>query len=441
MQVGHKSTVFIQLNEINFDVVRHYADLGYDLSALVKIHDNRFITVENEEYNNLEPWIQWFTTYCGKPYSQHKIFRLGEGHNSTEKTLFSALKSAGLCIGAVAPMNLSRETAKFDFFLPDPWSKQRPLGDIWLRFVSDAVRQAVNDNSGKGISKINKVKLLFGLARHLNLFDFTELLKFYQTIKGRSFRKALFLDMVLVKLHQSLHNKYKVDFSSVFLNAGAHIQHHYFLNSSFSHNLTAVRNPQWYMSSDTDPLLESLIFYDAIIKEYESKDYQVILATGLQQQPYLKETYYYRLADHKRFLSTIGISNVIVNPRMTRDFEVVTQLAIDCDLAIEKLRKITDESKKLVFGQIEKTSSTTLFCTLTYDQEIREDQLFYFEGNSFKLHDFVNFVAVKNGMHDKFGTLYFSDPEYWQIEDCIVELQDVNKMIVDYAISKRSLKK
>ena len=47
---------------------------------------------------------------------------------------------------------------------------------------------------------------------------------------------ALLLDLILHDLHINLLSKNKTEFSSIFLNAGAHIQHHYFFNSKYYKN-------------------------------------------------------------------------------------------------------------------------------------------------------------------------------------------------------------
>ena len=83
-----KKIALIQLNEINFDTVRHYIDLGINLPNLKKVYDARQVTVEHEEYENLEPWIQWFSLFTGKPFKQHKIFRLGDGHLASDSNFF-----------------------------------------------------------------------------------------------------------------------------------------------------------------------------------------------------------------------------------------------------------------------------------------------------------------------------------------------------------------
>ena len=42
--------------------------------------------------------------------------------------------------------------------------------------------------------------------------------------------KAVILDSLLADVHLTLWKKHKPDFSNLFLNSGAHIQHHYLFN-------------------------------------------------------------------------------------------------------------------------------------------------------------------------------------------------------------------
>ena len=49
-------------------------------------------------------------------------------------------------------------------------------------------------------------------------------------------------------------------FSNLFLNSGAHIQHHYLFNSkAYQGNL---KNPDWYCPNGYDPLIQILSEYD-----------------------------------------------------------------------------------------------------------------------------------------------------------------------------------
>ena len=74
---------------------------------------------------------------------------------------------------------------------------------------------------------------------------------------GKPWRKALFLDMLLYEIHKTLFKRKNPNFSTLFLNAGAHIQHHYFFNSPYTDSLE-LKNPTWYIGEDDDPFLEML---------------------------------------------------------------------------------------------------------------------------------------------------------------------------------------
>ena len=89
--------------------------------------------------------------------------------------------------------------------------------------------------------------------------------------------------------------KKDLDFSHLFLNGIAHIQHHYLLNSKLNYS-TKIKNPKWYIGENEDPFFEILIYYDRIIDDYFSdKNREIVIATGLTQVPYDRVKFYYRL--------------------------------------------------------------------------------------------------------------------------------------------------
>ena len=74
--------LFIQLNEINFDIVEKYILLSkknkFKNFKTLRDNFNFFNTFAEDKYENLEPWIQWVSVNLGKNFDQHKIFRLGD---------------------------------------------------------------------------------------------------------------------------------------------------------------------------------------------------------------------------------------------------------------------------------------------------------------------------------------------------------------------------
>ena len=88
--------LFIQLNEINFDLVEKYLlsskkDKFTNL-RIIKNTYKSFDTYAENKYENLEPWIQWVSVNTGKDFKGHNIFRLGDIVNfPNEKQIFEKI--------------------------------------------------------------------------------------------------------------------------------------------------------------------------------------------------------------------------------------------------------------------------------------------------------------------------------------------------------------
>ena len=119
-----KKLIFIQLNEINFDLVEKYIvgskkDKFPNLFYIKKNFKN-FLTYSENQYEKLEPWIQWPSVYVGKEYIDHKIFRLGDIVNHPEqKQIFEIIEEKGFTVGAISPMNAENRLKQI-YFIPDP---------------------------------------------------------------------------------------------------------------------------------------------------------------------------------------------------------------------------------------------------------------------------------------------------------------------------------
>jgi hypothetical protein len=211
-------------------------------------------------------------------------------------------------------------------------------------------------------------------------------------------------------VHLYLYSKKSPDFSSVFLNAGAHIQHHYFYNTKYINNLP--KNPDWYINSHIDPIEDMLEVYDRIIGDYiklsKTKN-NLLIATGLRQTPYDLIKFYYRLKNHSIFLNKIGIKFLKILPRMTRDFEVIFESKSDFKIAKVILENIISKKDNLrIFGEIEERDNS-LFVTLTYPNEIDKKDCIVVKNNfELNFYDEVCFVAIKNGKHDQKGYAFCS---------------------------------
>ena len=403
--------MLVELNEINFDLVRRYSEEGAALPVLSQLmRQGEQTSVSEDVYEHLEPWIQWPSVHTGKTYDEHQVFRLGDAVNYQGRQLFEEIEGRGYLVGNLSAMNAANRLNKPAFFIPDPWTDTPTDSSFISRALAQAVSQTVNDNTGGKITAQSALSLALASIALISPRRYFWFVKKLLWALSKPWRKAMFLDLLLAEYFAVLVKRRKPEFSTLFLNAGAHIQHHYMLSSSVLTE-TAFRNPDWYVEAGADPLLEVYQQYDEILgRLMRLPNARYIIATGLSQKPYDKPVFYYRLAEHASFLDLLDVAYVSVEPRMTRDFLIRFDDDAARDKAVEKLSALTIEGGAL-FGQLDKRPNE-VFVTMDYPMEISSDTVLdpnSFLDASFKLADHVNFVAIKNGEHQGKGFV-FVDP-------------------------------
>mgnify|MGYP006073828793 CR=1 FL=1 len=400
--------ILLELNEINFDVVKEYIDSGESLPGFnTIIQEGLIITSAETEYEELEPWIQWPSVHTGLKYNEHKIFRLGDFVTSRKEQFFEKVERAGYSVGAISPMNASNNLKNPSYFIPDPWTKTTTDDNFLNKIIAKAISQAVNDNSKSKLTFKTIISLCIAFLFRVKPGRYLEMTIYALSSLGKPWRKALFLDKLLHEVHISLIKKHDPEFSTLFLNAGAHIQHHYFFNSKFITS-KKLSNPTWYIDEQYDPLLEMLKIYDSIIQDLKKiKNADIIIATGLSQKPYDHLKFYYRLNDHELFLKNLGINFRSVTPRMTRDFLICFDTKEDAQIAEKRLSELMVNENVRLFNEID-NRGCDIFVVLTYSSEIKDETSVVYANDSIKLKELVTFVAIKNGEHQSKGFAYFS---------------------------------
>ena len=404
-----KKIVLLELNEINFDVVSFYIERGEYLPGFKSITQQGIIDTEAEpKYENLEPWVQWPSVHTGKTFEEHNVFRLGDFVNSTEEQFFEQVEKAGFSVGAVSPMNASNKLKNPAYFIPDPWTKTPCDNSFFSKSITDAIVQAVNDNSQSKLTFKTIFNLGLAFVALVKPTRYIPMAKYALNALGKPWRKALFLDMLLYEIHKTLFKRKNPNFSTLFLNAGAHIQHHYFFNSPYTDSLE-LKNPTWYIGEDDDPFLEMLKVYDEMLSDLlELSNTEIIVATGLSQKPYEQLKFYYRIKDHASFLNRVGVEFADVVPRMTRDFLISFDTEEQAQKAEQQLSKILVNNEVNLFEEIDNRGKD-IFIVMTYPSEITDKTMISYSGKESLLGNLVTFVAIKNGEHQSKGFAYFSE--------------------------------
>jgi hypothetical protein len=292
--------IILALNELNIEYIRGYVNEG-QLPNFGRLLEHGVVRTTSETaYEHLEPWIQWTTVHTGKTFDEHRVFRLGDIVDRADLVqIFEVLEEAGLSVGAISPFNADNRLSKAKFFLPDPWTQSKTSGGYFLRRLGRTVSRFVNNNASGKVDPIDMFWLLLSFmiyARVKRWPKFFELLR----LRKKPGVKAAVLDMILLEVFVTLQKKHKPDYSHLFFNGGAHVQHHYMFNSSQYKG--SYKNPEWYCPQDWDPIFMMLDTYDTIIGDLLKSGERIIGVTGLHQVPHEEQTFYWRPLVHNDFL-------------------------------------------------------------------------------------------------------------------------------------------
>jgi len=432
----NSKSILIGLNEINFDFLDDYIKQGRLKNFAKLLNESKVtITKSESEYHLLEPWIQWVTIHTGKTYAEHNVYRLGDIVDKKDLSqIFEELEKQGVSIGAVSPFNVDNRLKNPKFFIPDPWTKTKVSGNWFVKNLYKAIHQSVNDNAQEKISITSLLTLAYAFVFYAPLSKWPS---YFSNIINRKKpgSRAIILDNLLIDVFIKLWKKNKPDFTNIFLNSGAHIQHHYLLNSiSYKGNL---KNPDWYCPEGYDPLLKILNVYDKFIGQILNldKDLKIFIATGLHQKPPQKITFYWRLKQHESFIKEIGIDQYKeILPRMSRDFLINfsnAEASQKAEIILNSFKSSGDAQR--IFNVDNR--GTSLFVELVYEKDIDDSMniVSSISGQEVKnFKKYISFVAIKNGEHDGIGYLT-SNVELNLAEE--IELKEVKDILKQEILS------
>jgi hypothetical protein len=400
-----RKTVLLELNEVNFEYVRRYAEWGHT-PRLKKLIDQHGIseTTSEQHYHHVEPWIQWVTAHTGLDFAEHSVMRLGDIVKQDLPQIWERIEQSGLQVGAISPMNAKNRTRRAAFFLPDPWTPTPITGGVVARRLHQAMAQIVNDNASSRVKLSSALWLIAGIVRFAKARNYGRYARL--ALRRRPWCNAMFLDLLLADIFVCELQRTGPDFASIFLNGAAHVQHHYMFNSRVYEG--EQRNPDWYIGRDDDPVGEVYELYDRIVGQIQDAfpSVRLIIATGLHQDPHPVLTYYWRLKAHAAFLRKIGVPFRNVETRMSRDFVIRCSSPSEARRAEEVLASARSLDGRALF-EIE-NQGRDLFVMLTWPDDILAGFEFTVGETRYKgLREDVVFVAIKNGEHNQIG--YFID--------------------------------
>lgn len=404
-----KNFISINLNEVNLYWLKKTAD-KYDLKSIKNIFKFNFIFTKSEKvYKNLEPWIQWPSYYQGRSFNEHKYFHLGDANSTKSYSIYDWFQDKEENVLALAPMNCTFLTKDKSLLIHDPWSSEGVVnGNVNLNHLWDSIRFFVNENSNSTFNIKHLISLVFGLlrfARLRNYFTYLKLLFFSVFFK---WARAIFLDLFLFDIFYSLTKAGKYNYSSVFLNAGAHIQHHYLYDSSvYKSDGGKHKNPLNYSSLFTkflDPLYQVFKIYDRIAYDLLGlgKRFNIEITTGLQQIENPNPYYQYRIKSYEQFFRLININYDDFEKKMSRDMYIYFDNLENLKIAENNLIKFK-VNKKPLFKIWKSKKNKSLFVKIAFQGNFDDFKNTIYGDQIWDLRKYMSIVSIENAIHQSEG--------------------------------------
>lgn len=419
----------LEFNEVNRQVLERMVARG-ELPNFAKLMSSHGVveTIANEEYEKLEPWIQWVTAHTGKTQAQHGAFNLSDVEHTKLVQIWDVLEQRGIPCGVVSPMNARRGALKKGFFIPDPWSTSKEsypeVAAGMYQFLAERV-QSHNVTLEAGSSKLGFA--LSCLKLGVSLSAMGRLATGYlqsRLDKRNKWKLASELDRFLFELTLTLKRKFKTEYTSVFMNSVAHYQHHYWTSHESNYwkerfpALFKQRNPvsERNLQPGDDPIAFGMKAFDAIVGraiDAVGAD-SVMIVTGLSQIPfegYDKGAgfYLYRPIDHQRLFSALGVEIDRIAPLMSRDAMLYFKDEGQRAEAFAKLTAFQVNGQNLFLCTEE--SDNRVFCKVIYSFDADEKAVVEGPGltpGAVKFHDHLLLITFKTGHHSPAGLLICS---------------------------------
>lgn len=408
LTVQHKAPriLLIELNEVNRDLlvqVCERIDLP-NISRIIAFEQSRTFTDDEYDSGYLEPWVQWVSVHTGQPSSQHRIMHLGDVPDASVKQIWETLSDAGIHSGIWGVMNGVRRGARnCDFFVADPWTfVEDPHPTNLLGLISFARYIAKNYLNLSAI-EVGRQSMIY-LGALLENVSFRDLLAATRIlVEGlaqfgpKHHVLGAFFEYLSAIAFIKYKRQYQPQFSVIFFNLLAHLQHRYWLsNKELSPHLL-------YGFKVVDQALGQ-VFASV------SEDEILLVADALSQVNTLTEDLWilYRPHDPEGFVKAMGIECQQVEALMTYDAHVFFSDIAQCNSAFEILRAASINGKPLFYLDRGEATSSKFFYRVDFTDVVSPDVMFEVGGRAYKFFDYFVEVGTRTGKHSQIGFVFQS---------------------------------
>jgi len=398
--------LIIELNEFDpnyFKKVSKLLGLKY-IERILNLNHTNTITDEKEEYQGLDPWVQWVSIHTGKPLKKHSIKRLSETKKQDFKQIWNLFgENRNYTCGVWGVMNAPCGNKKgIKFFVPDPWSfdelaypsnlnkflslprymAKNYLATNLLEFMKESFKMInfIFQNRGNGKTrKFFSMLLKAFFISGINVHTFSTLLDFLSTL--------YFIE---------LKDKLNTNFNIIFLNHIAHIQHQFW------------EEPEKRISKH---MKLGLIICNEIIGlliESIGKNEELMIVNGIRQKFVKGEGFFvYRQKDPVSFFKYFGVKSIETEQNMTNDGILIFNNNEHRDEAINILKDISIKSNKKKIFHVEVLDQRRIFYQFDIKNKVNHDEVILLKDKSFRFFDLIECICERTGAHIQKGDIFY----------------------------------
>ncbi len=414
----------LELNELTPTLMFRFMAEGR-LPNFQRFYDESqvFTTDAGEQGVNLNPWIQWVTVHSGQPFSEHGIFRLGDGGRLTSPCIGEVVSQAERQVLLCGSMNVRYPGPLAGASIPDAWATDVAPYPAelapYFRFVQQHVLEHTNERvplAWRDYAAFLAFMATHGLSSSTVWAIARQLLR---EATGRpAWQRVTLLDRLQWDVFRWYYRKLRPQLSTFFINSVAHLQHTHWRNLE----------PERFQIQPSPE--EQAEYRDAVLFGYQENDRllgrfldlagddaTLVFCTALSQQPCLVyeemgAKHFYRPYKYEDLIAFAGVTAPhTCSPVMSEEFQLYFEDEAAASDAERRLRGLRVGDEAALF--VDRTGSE-IYCGC---------QIFHRLPAEAVLHDsvadrrtaffdvFYQADSIKSGIHHPDGLLWIRRPD------------------------------
>jgi len=394
--------LLVEFNEVDPELLRYGAE-RLDLKnfrRLLSLHHTQTTTADEVEHQGLDPWVQWVGIHTGVPTTEHGIRRLGDTRSQSRPQIWHALADQGHTWGVWGSINAPRGATKgCAFFVPDPWSWDEealpPSLDALMALPRYVSKNYLDIDRGQAIASLIRSASFFlpperwGVAVRFVRQTMAAIAKTRMSVHTNS----TLIDFLAALLFVQLRRRFSPDFSVIFLNNIAHLQHQFWLSGSQIH-------PEMELGLRVSDSIVGMLMDDVGPAEA-----LVVMNAFRQENVHGKGFYGYRQKNPALALAALGVVGARVEQCMTHDAHIFFETRALADAAEARLRscKLGDGTNAFF---VDRTEEKHIFYQLDFDRRVDEEAPLAIGADRIPFRNVFEFVAERTGAHVRDGDVY-----------------------------------